>query len=1156
MKRLTALLFAALAATQIGLAQHSVLEEVRKLSEALTAPKNLNSVRGIEREILRRELVGQKPGFLSALLEFYRARAYPDDTFDWEEYNRGGEYRDAMEPAEPLVQVPFDLGPQLSPTGFWSFVGPRNTAPSQQQYFGDRAIMGRVTALALPPNPRGTLARSRVLYAATPGGGIWRTTDSGETWEPLTDKSNNWPYLQVGAICVTNPDTKDPQTAGDIVIAGTGDPRGFFRLYSTGVIRSLDGGRTWQTPIGSAPFSPPVTSIVVDPDEPGRITLTTGGAPVPNTGVANADPATRMNYDGRIYQSTDFGATWRQIWATNAYWGRVSIGAKRRDGTRTYWAVGWDATHAYVKRSNNRGATWDDATAPPGGIATGNHREASLDIAASKNAPDTAYLMSGQDKRVWQTTNRGGAWTRISDNLIVNYDGAGGNNWQQVNYDYHLEAIPIPGGGSDLVIVGLLTASAGRFNATTNAWDWVDFARTGRADAKAHNDQHCIVYDQQDPKRFFIGHDGGIHQVVWDRAAAFDQNAFAMTNRSANLGITQFYDGAWHPHEADQMLGGTQDNMSPRSSGAGAANMNNWVGAAWGDGSGSEINPINPLIQLTTGNLVSAFLTDDGWVTFNRRNITINGGRSHYPPTAMDYEGFYYRGDGFVNRHQTDGRTLNPATQSSLSEFATNYVTALATAPADPHRIYAGTNTGNVWMCLNTHGSPMPFTRSDRRADGSALARGSPPLRYVTDIVVDPFNPDRIVVTYSGIGTSATPVTDHVYRCDDTQAADATRSFVNVDSGAHKLPNLPINSVTWDYGPNDASAKGTDFREEPIPDNNPNGLRRTIRINDDTFDQVSGVSVVLVIAGTFNGDIQATLTHAGKTAILINGAGRDGLLDPGYPDDGYSIVLTDQPGNHLVRGDIHLYRQVTGPLPVGSPVTGYWNSDGRDAAIGNVTFATPRTKRLDQFNAGPPNGDWELKISDNGPGDQHRLLRWGLVVQGPARNGGDNRRVFVAGDAGVFMTLDIGRNPVEWRNMTQPLGLPPVQVNDIEHIPGTGKLNIATFGRGMWRVDTGTAVIPSAMCRPTRFRGGGGRTTELRVNLARPAPAGGATVRVTSNDAKLTVPGTGELVIPEGKVTGTMTLTSPGAVPGAPIDVRISVEYGREVRHTNVRLTP
>lgn len=1157
MKRLTAFLLAALATTQAGMAQQTVLDEARKLLEVITAPKNLNSVRGIEREILRRELVGQKPGFLAALLEFYRARAYPDDTFDWEEYNRGGEYRATMEPAEPLVQVPFDLGPQSSPTGFWAFVGPRNTAPSMQQYFGDRAIMGRITALALPPNPRGTLARSKILYAATPGGGVWRTTDFGDTWEPLTDKSTNWPYLQVGALVVTNRDIKDPQTAEDIIIAGTGDPRGLYRLYSTGVIRSTDGGQTWQTPIGSAPFSPPVTSLVVDPDEPGRITLTTGGAPLPTDSGDNFEhPPIRMNYDGRIYQSTDYGATWRQILATNAYWGRVSIGAKRRDGTRTYWAVGWDDTHAYVKRSNDRGATWDDAAAPPGGIATGDRTTASIDVAASKNAPDTAYLMSGQDQRIWQTKNRGGAWTRISDNLVVDYDGAGSSNWEQVNYDYYLEAIPIPGGSADLVIAGLITTSAGRFNSTTNAWDWVDFARTGRANAKAHNDQHCVVFDRNDPKRFFIGHDGGLHQVEWDRTAAFDHNAFTMTNRSANLGITQFYEGAWHPTEPDRMLGGTQDNMSPRSSGAGGANLNNWVGAAFGDGSGSVISPISPDIQLTTGNGRTVFHTDDGWATSTSTAVTIVGRRSMFPPTVMDYAGLYYRGDGRIHRYTTDGTNLANRRQSNVAMAGNNYVTALAIAPADPSRLYAGASDGSLWMCLDTTANPMPFTRIDRRADGSALARGSPALRYVTDIVVDPFNPDRIVVTYSGIGTSAAPKTDHVYRCDDTQAPDASRSFVNVDTGADKLPNLPVNSVTWDYGPADAFAKGLDIRSEDIPDGNPAGLRRTITINENSFSQITNVSVVLIVTGSYNGDLQATLSHAGKTAILLNGVGRDGPPDPGYPEDGFSVLFTDQPGFHLVRGDIHLYQQVTGVLPPGSPVTGYWNTDGRDAPIDEVTFATPRTKRLDQFLNGPPNGAWELKIADLVPGDQHRLMRWGLLITGPSKDGGANRRVFVAGDAGVFRTDAIDANPVVWRNMTQPLGLPPVQVNDIEHIPGTGRLNIATFGRGMWRVDVGTAVIPSAMCRPTRFRGGGNRTTELRVNLARPAPAGGATVTVVSHDPKLTVPGGGNLVIPEGRVTGTMTLTSPGAVPAAPIDVRVEVRYGGETRYTQVRLTP
>lgn len=71
-------------------------------------------------------------------------------------------------------------------------------------------------------------------------------------------------------------------------------------------------------------------------------------------------------------------------------------------------------------------------------------------------------------------------------------------------------------------------------------------------------------------------------------------------------------------------------------------------------------------------------------------------------------------------------------------------------------------------------------------------------------------------------------------------------------------------------------------------------------------------------------------------------------------------------------------------------------------------------------------------------------------ADGLARDPEDpDRRWYVATDVGVFATRDGGTT---WQDATRPLGLPGVHVNDLEIVPGTGYLNAATFGRGLWRV--------------------------------------------------------------------------------------------------------
>jgi hypothetical protein len=94
---------------------------------------------------------------------------------------------------------------------------------------------GRVSAVA------GVVGQPNVYYMASPGGGVWKTTDAGEVWQPISDQI---PVASIGALAVAPSD-------GRIIYVGTGD----FGIASTpwgaanlgdGVWRSDDGGGTWR----------------------------------------------------------------------------------------------------------------------------------------------------------------------------------------------------------------------------------------------------------------------------------------------------------------------------------------------------------------------------------------------------------------------------------------------------------------------------------------------------------------------------------------------------------------------------------------------------------------------------------------------------------------------------------------------------------------------------------------------------------------------------------------------------------------------------------------------------------------------------------------------------------------------------------------------
>ncbi|MBT3453433.1 MAG: glycosyl hydrolase, partial [Lentimicrobiaceae bacterium] len=90
--------------------------------------------------------------------------------------------------------------------------------------------LGRINVIAVDPND------SNIIYIGSPSGGLWKTLDEGANWTPLTD---NQPVLGVSAIAI-NPNNTD------VLYIGTGD-KDSGDNYSIGVLKSLDGGNSWNT---------------------------------------------------------------------------------------------------------------------------------------------------------------------------------------------------------------------------------------------------------------------------------------------------------------------------------------------------------------------------------------------------------------------------------------------------------------------------------------------------------------------------------------------------------------------------------------------------------------------------------------------------------------------------------------------------------------------------------------------------------------------------------------------------------------------------------------------------------------------------------------------------------------------------------------------
>src|SRR4029077_4791869 len=97
----------------------------------------------------------------------------------------------------------------LSGTNQWAFIGPNNLLANDNTYNGPSALSGRVNAAAFDPAD----STGNTIYVGAPTGGVWKTTNGGTTWSPLSD---GWQALQVSSIAI------DPSNH-NTVYAGTGD---------------------------------------------------------------------------------------------------------------------------------------------------------------------------------------------------------------------------------------------------------------------------------------------------------------------------------------------------------------------------------------------------------------------------------------------------------------------------------------------------------------------------------------------------------------------------------------------------------------------------------------------------------------------------------------------------------------------------------------------------------------------------------------------------------------------------------------------------------------------------------------------------------------------------------------------------------------------
>jgi photosystem II stability/assembly factor-like uncharacterized protein len=414
----------------------------------------------------------------------------------------------------------------------WRAIGPAGTG-------------GRVAAVA------GSATDPRLYYVGAAGGGVWKSANGAQTWDPVFEKQGT---AAIGAVTIDPADN-------NIVWVGTGEanPRNDVS-YGDGVYKSSDGGDTWtNTGLKGTRY---ISRILVDPRNHNHVIV---GA----LGDVFADGSERG-----VYVTGDGGKTWRQTLSVGPESGASDLAMSAQNPSVVYagiwrfqrrpWTFVSGGAEDGLYKSTDGGATWTKLEGH--GLPEGPMGRIGVAVAPSDGNRVYAVIESSHGV-LWRSQDGGANWTMVSDDTRVD---------ARPFYFSHVEVDPKnPDHVYAISFQTMLSIDAGK--------TFKDFAPS------VHSDFHAIWIAPNDPKRIVLGEDGG-YALTLDGGA----NWFF----SANMPIGQIYRVGLGSDNPYTVCAGLQDNngwCAPSNSldPSGIQNKN-WTNTVGGDGTWGIPEPDDP----------------------------------------------------------------------------------------------------------------------------------------------------------------------------------------------------------------------------------------------------------------------------------------------------------------------------------------------------------------------------------------------------------------------------------------------------------------------------------------------------------------------------------------------------------------------------------
>ncbi|MEP6646030.1 MAG: T9SS type A sorting domain-containing protein, partial [Saprospiraceae bacterium] len=521
--------------------------------------------------------------------------------------------------------------PRVVDASHWSSLGPDN---SNGGYSG----VGRLNCIAFHPGDIST------FWVGAAAGGLWKTTDNGNTWSSMTDLN--------GVLAVSNIIIPSDYGASQTIYIGTGDKDGYDNR-SLGVLKSTDDGNTWnETGLTfSINDNEMINKLLIDPS---------------NNNILIA--ATTVG----VYKTTDGGTTW------NTQLSPITFGDMEFQPGNPNVIYG-STKNGEIYISTN-GTSFD-------GPVFSDPNANRIELAVSPAQPTWVYAVAVNGNNglygIYKSTDSGASYQLVFDGTVSNllsYSADGSESGGQGYYDLCIAASPLD--ANKIVVGGVNTwgsLNGGQSWTLLNHW-------VGDLAQEVHADKHSLTYRSNGD--LFETNDGGVYESNNNGASWMDKTNGITISQMYRLGVSQT--------DGDDIITGLQDNGTKIHSGA------IWFDQIGGDGMECLIDYNNVNIQYGTLYYGGIFRTTDHWQNNTEVTAFDAGDGSWITPFIIDPVDPKTLYAGYAEVWKSDDRG---DTWTKISNFHTSggLIQSMAISSSNPMVMYIAFSS-NIWKTTDGGG--------------------------------------------------------------------------------------------------------------------------------------------------------------------------------------------------------------------------------------------------------------------------------------------------------------------------------------------------------------------------------------------------------------------------------------------------------------------